>query len=130
MKEIKKNIIIIYMDINEKKRILITNTLREIFLFNIQKNYSELSQSIVTITNTYLLDGGKLLKVYLNFYSKDQNITEEQFLKFLNNNKKNIRFELGKKLSNKLKYVPNIDFYIDDTMKVCKEIDSLLNKIK
>ena len=118
------------MNVIEKKRIFITNALREIFLFNIQKNYSELSQSIVTITNTYLLDGGKLLKVYLNFYSKDKDITEEQFLKFLNINKKNIRFELGKKLSNKLKYVPNIDFYIDDTMKVCKEIDNILNKIR
>ena len=111
------------MNVIEKKKMLITNALREIFLFNIQKNYSELSQSIITITNTYLLDGGKLLKVYLNFYSKDQNITEEQFLKFLNINKKNIRFELGKKLSNKLKYVPNIDFYIDDTMKICKKLN-------
>ena len=24
----------------------------------------------------------------------------------------------------------NIDFYIDDTIKVCKEIDSLLDKIR
>ena len=118
------------MDINEKKRIIITNALRELFLFNIQKSYSELSQSILTITNTYLLDGGKLLKVYLNFYSKDKDIDEESFLNFLNKNKKNIRYELGKKISNKIKYVPNIDFYIDDTMKVNKQIDELLSKIK
>ena len=118
------------MDVNEKKRMMITNALREIFLFDIQKSFSEFSQSILTITHTYLLDGGKLLKVYINFYSKNNDIDEEKMLDFLNKNKKSIRYNLGKKISNKLKYVPNIDFYIDDTMKVNKQIDELLNKIK
>ena len=55
------------MDVNEKKKMLITNALREIFLFNIQKSYSELSQSIVTITNTYLFRWRKIIKSLFKF---------------------------------------------------------------
>ena len=118
------------MNIIEKKRALITNTLREIFVYDIQKSVPEFKNSIITITNSYLLDAGKLIKIYINLFDINKNDTlEQQLLEYLNKNKNIIRYKLGNKLSNKLKYIPRIDFYIDDTREVSKEIEKLLEKI-
>ena len=118
------------MNIIERKRVLITNTLREIFVYDIQKSVPEFKNTIVTITNSYLLDAGKLIKIYINLFSINKSDTLEQhLLTYLNKNKKLIRYKLGNKLSNKLKFIPNIDFYIDDTRCVSKEIETLLAKI-
>ena len=117
------------MDVNEKKRVLITNTLREIFLFDIQKNYSGFSNSIITITNTYLTKGADIIRVYLTLYSKDKVCDEENLLKFLNKIKGKIRFKLGASLHNKLKFIPDIEFYIDDTNKIYEKMNELLSRI-
>ena len=53
---------------------------------------------------------------------KSKNITNE-----LDQNKKYIRFLLGKKLSSK--YVPEIYFYYDETTNHAVKINSLLKKI-
>lgn len=117
-------------DLNSRKAAMITNALREIFLFDIQNDYSFLRNYIVTITNSYLLDGGKLLKVYLNLFSVAScDCDEDKFIGFLNKIKSKIRYKLGVKLSNKLKYIPVIDFYIDDTRDVCDDVRKLLQKV-
>ena len=77
-----------------------------------------------------MLDGGKLIKVYLSLYSYNgRDIDEDRFLKFLRKISGKIRFKLGLSLSNKLKFIPSIDFYIDDTMKVFNSVKELMNRI-
>lgn len=114
----------------ERKRILITNTLREIFVHDIQNEFSIFNKSIITVTNTFLLDGGKLMKVYFTVYSYEgEQLDSRRFLSFLNKIKGKIRYKLGLRLSDKLKFIPDILFYIDDTRDVSSNVNNLLNRI-
>lgn len=107
------------MDVLERKRILATNVLREVLLYDVQRVYPVFKGSMITVTNTYLLDGGKLMKVYLSFYSYNgSDLDDCKALSFLNKIKGKIRYKLGLMLSNKLKFIPSIDFYIDDSRDV------------
>ena len=108
------------MIVVEKKRVLITNVLRYVLLNDVQREYPIFKGSIITIMNTCLLDGGMLMKVYLSFYSYEGNDLDDcKALSFLNKIKGKIRYKLGLMLSDRLKFIPKIDFYIDDSMDGC-----------
>ena len=44
----------------------------------------------------------------------------------LNNNSKGIRFELGNRVRHQLRIIPELRFYIDDSLDYIEHIDSLL----
>ena len=84
-----------------------------------------LDGSLVSVINVKVSKDIKLASIYLSIFSNSQeNIltTYENIVK----NKKNIRYKIGSKL--KSKYVPDIKFYLDDTLKKYDEINSLLKK--
>ena len=83
-----------------KKQYFFFNCLRDFFLFNLQTHFES------TFSN-----GNK---------------TEENILHFLNKKKKQIRFLFGKEVAKKIKYIPNLDFYIDDTKKELEKLKKYL----
>ena len=44
----------------------------------------------------------------------------------MNKKKKQIRFLFGKEVAKKIKYIPNMDFYIDDTKKELEKLKKYL----
>lgn len=108
-----------------KKQYFFLNCLRDFFLFNLQAHFEYLRGCIFTITNVVVLDGGMLLKIYFSTFSNG-NKTEENILHFLNKKKKQIRFLFGKEVAKKIKYIPNLDFYIDDTKKELEKLKKYL----
>ena len=64
-----------------------------------------------------------IAKAYLSVFpsAKGQEIVET-----LNNNSKGIRFELGNRVRHQLRIIPELRFYIDDSLDYIEHIDSLL----
>ena len=66
-----------------------------------------------------------LAKVYLSIFpsAKGQEVLER-----ILQQAKTIRFELGKKVGKQLRIVPELHFFIDDSLDYAEKIDDLLTK--
>lgn len=101
----------------------------------IQKELSEILQkegwsfhgnSIVTITMVRMSPDLSIAKVYLSIYNAENN---ELMLNELRSKAREIRFKLGEKIRNQVRIIPNIDFFIDDSMEYVSKMEKLFDAI-
>ncbi len=101
----------------------------------IQKELSEILQkegwsfhgnSIVTITMVRMSPDLSIAKVYLSIYNAENN---ELLLNELRSKAREIRFKLGEKIRNQVRIIPNIDFFIDDSMEYVSKMEKLFDSI-
>ena len=55
-------------------------------------------------------------------------ISAEEIVKNINDNSKSIRFELGNRVRHQLRIIPELKFFIDDSLDYVERIDELLKK--
>ncbi len=99
----------------------------------IQKDLGEifLSQTrmmpgvLVSVTRVHVSPDLGLAKAHLSIFPSDQS---KQILDAINQNKKAIRFELGQLEKSQLRKVPELAFFIDDSIDYLENIDNLLKK--
>ena len=98
----------------------------------IQKDLSELfmqaSRTItqgkmITVTVVRMSPDLSLAKVYLSLFPSGD---AAKFLENLQHHAKHIRLELGRKVRHQLRIVPEIAFFIDDSLDYAEHIDELL----
>jgi len=68
-----------------------------------------------------------LAKAYLSIFPSEKG---KELLENIKNNVKAIRFDLGQRLGKQLRIIPELAFYIDDSLDYLENIDRLLNKDK
>ena len=113
---------LIIMETTRQQKVgrLIQKDLSDIFMHAT----GEITQSkMVTITVVRMSPDLSLAKVYLSIFPSG-NTT--QFLENLQHYIKHIRLELGKKVRHQLRIVPEIAFFIDDSLDYAERIDDLL----
>ena len=64
-------------------------------------------------------------KVYLSVFPSNK---VKEALELIAKNKSQIRYELGRKIRNQLKVVPELIFYHDDSIDYIEKIDNLLKE--
>ena len=80
---------------------------------------------LLTVTKVTLTDDLKIAKVYLSFLENKKPI--EDVLEILKSKKNLIRRYVGLKLT--LTYIPQLNFYYDDSIEHAQRIDDLIQKI-
>ena len=80
---------------------------------------------LLTITNVKVSDNLKFAKIYVSFLNNKINVGE--LLSIIISKKKLIRYYVSGRL--KLKYIPELRFYYDDSFEYAENIDKLINKI-
>ena len=80
---------------------------------------------LLTVTKVTITDDLKIAKVYLSFFENKKPI--EDILKILVSKHNLIRHHMGLKLT--LKYIPQLQFYYDDSIYHAQRIDDLIQKI-
>lgn len=83
----------------------------------------EMQGTLITVTEVRISPDLAIAKVFLSIFPPEKS---EMILSFVNEKQKSIRFELGKKV--KLRIVPELSFFIDETMEQLEKIDRLLKK--
>ena len=86
-----------------------------IFLNKIRLNNS----SIITVSNVKVTSDLKRAKIYISIFNSKVDYEEEEYKNILKQRNK-IRYELGVNL--KTKYVPEIKFFRDDSLKMMNTI--------
>jgi ribosome-binding factor A len=98
---------------------LIQKDLSEIFLLQTK----QMQGVMVSVTNVRISSDLGLAKVYLSIFpsEKGQMIMDNILL-----NKKSIRYELGLRIGKQVRRIPELAFFLDDTIDYLENIDNLL----
>lgn len=103
---------------------MIHHTLADLFIKNTGKYYSG---AFVTLTHVRVTPDLLLARIYFSVYNKpDKNSVVQEIA----NNYHVLRHDLGAKLRNKLRRIPELEFYLDDTLDEVERIDALFEKLK
>ena len=81
--------------------------------------------SMITVTTVRVSPDFGYAKVYFSIFPFGKS---EEVMKSLEQNNWFLRRELGKRIRNQLKVVPELQFFLDDSLEYIDNIDSLLTK--
>jgi ribosome-binding factor A len=90
------------------------------------KDLMELNLGLVTISKVIMTQDLRIAKVYVTFLGNKE--PAEKCMDRINYRKKHIRFLLAKNIN--MKYIPDLNFYYDDTLDYADRINKLLNEVK
>ena len=99
---------------------LIQKDLSEIFLNQSKTHFNGL---LITVTHVFISKDFSVAKVYLSLFPTKN---KDSFLKKINSRKKNIKLMLAKKTRSQLRKIPEIFFYIDNSIDHFEEVNALL----
>lgn len=92
----------------------------------IQREYSSLLRGIlVTVTTVRVSVDLAYAKIYISVFPFDK---AQATLDLLTENNRAIRGALGNRMRNQVKSIPELQFFIDDSLEYIENIDNLLAK--
>lgn len=80
---------------------------------------------LVSVTKVRISPDLSICTAYLSIFPSDKG---EELLKNIVANEKTIRYELGTRVRNQLRIIPELRFFIDDSLDYIDRIDQLLRK--
>ncbi|MCI7309676.1 MAG: 30S ribosome-binding factor RbfA [Prevotella sp.] len=80
---------------------------------------------MVSVTRVRVSPDLGICTAYLSVFPSEKG---EEILANINKNGKTIRYELGNRVHNQLRIIPELRFYIDDSLDYIERIDELLKK--
>ena len=80
---------------------------------------------LVSVTRVRISPDLSICTAYLSIFPSEKS---EELLTNINANEKTIRFDLGRKVRNQLRIIPELRFFLDDSLDYLEHIDELLKK--
>ena len=99
----------------------------------LQKELSSIFQSqtrktngvLVSVTRVRISPDLSICTAYLSIFPSERG---DEIMKNINSSEKTIRYELGTRVRNQLRIIPELRFFIDDSLDYSEHIDELLKK--
>jgi len=109
------------MQVTRQQRIekLIQKELGEIFLLYAR----EIPGTIIGVTNVRISPDLSIARIHISIYPTNKS---GEIFESINHENKSVRFELGKRVRNQLRIIPELHFYLDDSLDYAEHIDQLL----
>ena len=79
--------------------------------------------TMVSVTRVKVSPDLGICTAYLSIFPREKS---EELLKNITANEKTIRYELGTRVRNQLRIIPELRFFIDDSLDYIERIDELL----
>ena len=98
---------------------LIQKELSEIFLLQTKA----MPGILVSVSTVRISPDMSIARVYLSVFPSEK---AEEMVKNINDNMKSIRYELGTRVRYQLRIIPELKFFVDDSLDYIEKIDSLL----
>ncbi|MCI6491682.1 MAG: 30S ribosome-binding factor RbfA [Prevotellaceae bacterium] len=80
---------------------------------------------MVSVTKVKISPDLSVCTAYLSIFPSEKG---EELLNNINNNVATIRYDLGQKVRNQLRIIPELRFFLDDSLDYIEHIDELLKK--
>ena len=99
----------------------------------LQKELADIFQSqtrmmrgvLVSVTRVKISSDLSICTAYLSVFPSDKG---EELLENIRGNEKSVRYELGTCVRNQLRIIPELRFFLDDSLDYLEKIDGLLKK--
>ena len=98
---------------------LLQKELSEIFLLQTKA----MPGILISVSAVRISTDMSIARVYLSVFPSEK---AEEMVKNINENMKSIRFELGTRVRHQLRIIPELKFFVDDSLDYIEKIDSLL----
>ena len=98
---------------------LLQKELSEIFLLQTKA----MPGTLVSVSAVLISPDMSIARVYLSVFPSEK---AEEIVKNINENMKTIRYELGTRVRHQLRIIPELKFFVDDSLDYIEKIDSLL----
>ncbi len=110
------------METTRQKRIerLLQKELSDIFRLQTAQTHGVL----VSVSKTYISPDLSVCRSYLSIFPSERG---HEILANINANVRSIRYELGRRCGKQLRIIPELRFFIDDTLDYIDHIDQLLS---
>ena len=100
---------------------LIQKELSEIFLLQTKA----MNGVLVSVSVVRISPDVSVARVYLSVFPSNRS---EEIVKNINANMKAIRYELGTRVRHQLRIIPELKFFVDDSLDYIEKIDELLKE--
>lgn len=100
---------------------LIQKELSEIFLLQTKAT----NGILVSVSAVRISPDMSIARVYLSVFPSEKG---REIVKNINDNMKSIRYELGTRVRYQLRIIPELKFFVDDSLDYAERIDELLKK--
>ena len=80
---------------------------------------------MVSVTRVRISPDLGVCTAYLSIFPSEK---ADEIIKNINQNAKTVRYDLGKRVHNQLRIIPELRFFIDDSLDYIEHIDELLKK--
>lgn len=100
---------------------LIQKELSEIFLLQTKSMHGVM----VSVSAVRISPDLSVCRAYLSIFPSNRG---EKIIKNINDNVKAVRYELGQRLRFQLRIIPELKFFVDDSLDYIEHIDELLKK--
>jgi ribosome-binding factor A len=80
--------------------------------------------TMISVTKVYVTSDLSIAKVYVSLFATED---KEELLKNIIRHTRDIRHALGRRIKNQLRQVPELQFYLDDSLDYIENIENLLN---
>lgn len=100
---------------------LIQKELSEIFLLQTKS----MNGVLVSVSAVRISPDMSIARVYISVFPSERS---QEIVKNINDNMKSIRYELGTRVRHQLRIIPELKFFVDDSLDYAERIDELLKK--
>lgn len=98
---------------------LIQKELSDIF----QRQTSQMRGVLVSVSACRISPDLSVCRVYLSVFPSER---AEELVGNINTNQKQVRYELGRRVGHQLRIIPELKFFVDDSLDYAEHIESLL----
>jgi ribosome-binding factor A len=89
-----------------------------------QESKSKFRGAMITVTKVNVTRDLSIAKVYLSLFATED---KEKLIEDIKSHTKEIRFKLGRKIGRQVRAVPELQFYLDDSLDYIENIEKLLD---
>jgi len=98
---------------------------REMADILLKVNKSKFTGKIITVTVVRVTKDMGIARIYLSIFPSE---FAQEILSDIQQNRKQLRGELGRRVGKSLRVIPELEFYIDDSLDYIDNIEKLLHE--
>ena len=119
----KYNLLKSHMETTRQNKIarLLQKELSEIF----QQQTRSMHGVLISVSVVRISPDLSVARAYLSIFPSEKSA---ELIKNINDNMKSIRYELGTRVRHQLRIIPELKFFVDDSLDYLEHIDELLHK--
>ncbi|MBN3035281.1 MAG: ribosome-binding factor A [Bacteroidales bacterium] len=88
-----------------------------------EEGVSAFGGAMITVTKVYVTRDMSVARVYLSLFSTPD---KEGLMELIRSNTREIRYKLGIRIGKQVRVIPDLAFYIDDSLDYIERIEKLL----